>query len=303
MTAGAAAGTGSSTGVGEAASGRGILFMILATLCLASMDAVSKILVADHAVAQLLWVRHAFLVICCLLWFGPARMARAITASKRPLVQSIRVTVLIVEMGLFMLAVRFLPLADTHAILAASPLIVTALAWPLLGEPVGLRRWLAVCAGFLGVLLIIRPGFGVFEPAALIPLLGASLWGLYQVLTRLTARDDSGEIAFIYLVVWGFGLTSLALPWVWQMPTLAEWPLFLAISILGALGHICLLAALRAAPASSLQPFSYCLILWAVVFGVLLFGDVPDIWVISGALIVVASGLYTWHRERRRQQI
>lgn len=290
------------TGIGEDAAARsGILLIVAAMGCLATMDAINKVLVQELGVWQILFVRHAFLLLGCLLWLGPVRIIRSLRASRRPGLQLLRVTAVVLEIVLFMLAVRYLPLADAHAILAVAPLIVTALAWPLLGERCGPRRWFAVLFGFAGILLIIRPGFAVFDPATLIPLTGACLWALFQLLTRLTARTDSGETSFLFLVVVGFAAPGVAMPWLWETPgTALSWLLLLAVCVFGAAGHILLQTALRRAPASTLQPFNYTLLIWATMLGVVVFADLPDGWTLTGALIVVGSGLYTWHRERRR---
>ncbi len=279
---------------------RGILLMIASMGLLASMDVAGKLLVQDYSVWQVLFVRHALLLVACLAWFGPGA-AVAKLRSRRPVLQVARVSALVGEVAMVLFVFRYLPLADTHAILAVAPLFVTALAFWFLGEPVGIRRWLAVGVGFVGVLIVIRPGLGVFQPVALMVLGSAFLWAVYQVLTRLVARVDSSETAFLYLVVAGCVGPGLAMPWVWRTPgDLATVGLFVLVSVLGAAGHLGLVMALRAAPASTLQPFSYTMLVWATVWGFLVFADVPDPFTCIGAAIVVASGLYTWHRERKR---
>jgi drug/metabolite transporter (DMT)-like permease len=286
------------TRAGPATSGMALMLVTMAVM--GAMDAAAKTLVADYAPWQVLFVRHALLLAFCLAWFGPRRVA-SLLVSKRPGLQFVRVTVLIVEIGMVLFAFRFLPLADTHAVLAVAPLLVTALAFWLLGEPVGIRRWAAVAVGFVGVLIILRPGLGVFQPIALLPLGAALLWAVYQVLSRKVAAIDSSETTFLWLVVAGFVVPGLTMPWLWRTPD--AWfdvSLFLLVSVLGAVGHFLLLLALRVAAASTLQPFSYTLLVWAAIWGWLVFGDVPDLATCAGAAIVVASGLYTWHRERRR---
>ena len=279
---------------------RGILLMVGSMGLLASMDVAAKLLVQDYSVWQVLFVRHALLMVACLAWFGPAGVAARLR-SRRPLLQVLRVTALISEIAMVLFVFRYLPLADTHAILAVAPLFVTALAFWFLGEPVGIRRWLAVGVGFVGVLIIIRPGLGVFQPVASMVLGSAFLWACYQVLTRLVARVDSSETSFLYLVAAGCIGPGLVMPWVWRTPDdVATLALFLLVSVLGAAGHLGLVMALRAAPASTLQPFSYTMLVWATVWGFLVFADVPDPFTCIGAAIVVASGLYTWHRERKR---
>lgn len=282
------------------AASSGMALMLLAMASLAAMDAAAKTLVATYAPWQILFVRHVLLLLGCLAWFGPQRL-RALLVSRRPALQLVRVTALVVEIGMVLLAFRFLPLAETHAILAAAPLLVTALAFWMLGEPVGPRRWGAVGVGFVGVMVILQPGFGVFQLAALLPLGAACLWALYVVSSRRLARDDSSETAFLWMVVAGCLGPGLAMPWLWRTPDqVLDVALFVLVSILGAVGHLLLLLALRATAASTLQPLSYSLLVWAAFWGWLVFGDVPDLPTCVGAAIIVASGLYTWHRERIR---
>ncbi|MFW5680318.1 MAG: DMT family transporter [Pseudomonadota bacterium] len=284
----------------DPSAAKGILLMVVAMGLLASMDAAAKTLVQDYSVWQVIFVRHTLLLLACLAWLGP-RTVVASLRSRRPVLQLVRVTALITEIGLVLWSFRFLPLADVHAVLAVAPLFVTALAFWILAEPVGIRRWAAVAVGFLGVLLIIRPGLGVFQPASLVVLFAAFLWATYQVVTRLVSRDDPSETTFLYLVLAGCILPGLVMPWVWQTPADTQaLTLFLVVSVLGAAGHLCLLLALAAAPASTLQPFTYTLLVWAAVWGFVVFAEVPDLFTCVGASIVVLSGLYTWHRERKR---
>lgn len=280
----------------------GMLLMLVTMALMAAMDAAAKTLVADYAPWQVLFVRHVLLLAFCLAWFGPSRL-RTLLVSRRPGLQVVRVTALVAEIGMVLLAFRFMPLADVHALLAIAPLLVTALAFWLLGEPVGPRRWAAVAVGFVGVLIILRPGFGVFQLAALLPLGSAFLWALYQVLSRKLAAIDSSETAFLWLVVAGCVVPALPMPWLWRTPeTWFDVGLFLVVSVLGAAGHFLLLLALRAAAASTLQPFGYTLLVWAALWGWLVFDEIPDLLTCVGAAIVVASGLYTWHRERKRAE-
>lgn len=284
----------------EPGAARGIFLMVTAMGLLASMDAAAKTLVETYSVWQILFVRHTLLLVACVLWFGP-RSFVAKLQSRRPLLQILRVSMLVSEIGMVLWSFRYLPLADAHAVLAVAPLFVTALAFWFLQEPVGVRRWAAVAVGFVGVMLIIRPGFGVFQPAALVVLFAALFWAGYQVTTRLVSRTDSSETSFLYLVVAGSLGPGLIMPWVWQTPgDLQSLVLFLVVSVLGAAGHLLLLMALKAAPASTLQPFTYTLLVWAAIWGFFVFADVPDLFTCVGASIVVASGLYTWHRERQR---
>src|SRR6185437_1947845 len=171
----------------------GALLTVLAMLCFASMDAIAKWLVADYAIGQMMWIRYG--VFCVFAWLVVRRRGgvRAAFRTARPGLQAGRALLAVVESAVFVLAFRYLPLADTHSIAATSPLIVIALGALFLGEKAGVARWLAVLAGFTGVLLIVRPGFRTLDWPLLIPVAGAILWGSYQILTRLSARADSPD--------------------------------------------------------------------------------------------------------------
>jgi drug/metabolite transporter (DMT)-like permease len=280
----------------------GALLTMLAMLCFAVMDAISKSLVTEYAVGQLMWVRYALL--CLFAWFVVRRRGlRAVIRSRRPGLQIFRSLVAVIEGAMFVLAFRYLPLADTHAVAATSPLIVIALGVLFLGERAGLARWLAVAAGFVGVLLIVRPGFRTLDWPLLIPLAGALLWGAYQILTRLSARSDSSDTTLVWSAFIAFVATSFIGPFEWHWPDATSALLMLATGILGSLAHYGLIRALDYAEASAIQPYSYTLLVWVTVLGVLVFGDFPDGWTILGATIVVASGLYTWNHDRRIARI
>lgn len=277
--------------------GLAILLMLASMLGFAGMDALSKLLGRSLAIPQILWVRYIlFTLFVVILLRGKG--LRASLASGQPWLQFARALLIVIENGVFVLALIHLPLANVHAIAAASPLIVVALSVPMLGEKVGPRRWLAVAAGFIGVLVIVRPGLVTLEWPMLIALLGAFLWGLYQVLVRKCAATDTGETTWAWSAVVGLAATSLVGPFVWTPPDAQEWLLLVAIAILGSAAHFGLIKALGYWEAGALQPFSYTLLVWATVIGFLVFQHVPDRWTVAGALIIIASGLYAWHRER-----
>jgi drug/metabolite transporter (DMT)-like permease len=263
------------------------------------MDGATKLVTLHFGVAQILFVRYAvFLAFAMLLAArSPVGLGHS-WKSGRPLLQGFRALLAVLENGTFVLAFRYLPLADTHAVAACSPLIVVALSAPLLGERVGLDRWVAVAVGFLGVLVILRPGFAAPNAALLLPLAGAAQWGLYQILLRLCSRSDSNETTLLWSAWIGLVSTALfGLP-EWTPPDAASWALLLLIALLGSLGHATLTVALAVAEAAAIQPYSYTLLLWVSGLGVLLFGAVPDGWTVAGGSIVVASGLFAWRRER-----
>jgi drug/metabolite transporter (DMT)-like permease len=271
---------------------------MLAMLCFAAMDTISKWLVTDYSVGQMMWIRYALL--CLFAWFVVRRRG-FITAfrSQRPGLQLLRSLIALIEGAMFVLAFRYLPLADVHAVGATSPLIVIALGVLFLGERAGLARWLAVGAGFLGVLLIVRPGFRTFDWPVLLPLVGAALWAGYQVLTRLAARYDAPDTSLLWSAFVALVATSFVGPLGWVWPTPIAWTLMVIVAGMGAVAHYALIKALDYAEAGSVQPYAYTLLVWVALLGFLVFGDVPDGWTILGATIVVASGLYTWRHDRR----
>jgi drug/metabolite transporter (DMT)-like permease len=276
----------------------GALFTVLAMLAFAGMDAMSKWLVADYPIGQLMWIRYA--VFCLFAWFVVRRQGLvAVARTQRPWLQGLRALLALVESMVFVLAFRYLPLADTHAVAATSPLIVIALGVLFLGENAGPARWLAVVAGFVGVLLIVRPGFRALEWPLVLPLLGALMWGGYQILTRLSARTDPPDTTLVWSAFAAFAAATLVAPWGWQWPDPQGWVLMIVAALLGAIANYALIRALDYAEASAVQPYSYSLLVWVTILGAVVFGDIPDRWTLAGAAIIVASGLYTWRHDHR----
>jgi drug/metabolite transporter (DMT)-like permease len=270
--------------------GRGVVLILVATFCFASMDAMSKVLAETYAITQILWVR-ALVFTAFAIWVVRRNGVGATLRSARPWLHGLRAVLLVIESGVFVLAFKLLPLADAHAIAAAAPLFVMALSVPLLGEQVGPRRWLAVIAGFIGIMIIVRPGFQEITWPILVPLLGAFLWAFYQILLRLCARTDSSDTTLLWTACGGLAATTLVAPLSWTPPDATASVLLIVLAMI---------KAFERAEASALQPFLYSLVVWAAVIGYIVFGDIPDRWVMLGATIIVASGLYAWHRERVR---
>ena len=279
--------------------------VLAAMFAFAVMDGTAKILSQTLPIPQIMWVRNiVFTLLAIALLRGQNRTHSllALARSGRPKLQFARGLLLILESAVFMLAFSLMPLADVHAIAAVAPLLVVALSVPILGEVVGPRRWAAVMIGFIGVLMIVRPGLVTLQPAVLVAILGAAMWGLYQVLVRLCARTDRAETTSLWTALVGLGATTLVGPAFWIWPDAQGWAMLAAIALLGAFAHIALIRALGLSQPSLLQPYNYSLFVWAIVVGYLLFGDVPDGWTLAGAAVVIASGLYAWHRERVRAQ-
>jgi drug/metabolite transporter (DMT)-like permease len=277
----------------------GALLTMFAMLCFAGMDATSKFLVADYAVGQMMWIRCVILFL--FAWFIVRRTGvRAALKTPRPGLQIARALLLVVESALFVFCFKYLPLADAHALAATSPLIVIALGVMFLGERAGAARWLAVVAGFAGVLLIIRPGFREFDWPLLVVLVGAGMWASYQILTRLAARHDSADTSLIWSALVALVATTFVAPIDWQWPTAGAWALIVGVAMIGSVANYALIKALDYAEAGALQPYSYTLLVWATLLGFVVFGDFPDFWTIVGAAVIVASSAFTWYHDRRR---
>ncbi|MEO1018697.1 MAG: DMT family transporter, partial [Pseudomonadota bacterium] len=223
--------------------------------------------------------------------------------ASRPGLQILRSLLLVSEILIFAAALRSLSLPLTHALFLTFPLMITALSVPVLGEPVGWRRWLAVVVGFIGMLVILRPGIGEFEPASLLILGCALIFALYNLLTRMASRHDSFETSILYVALIGAIVASLAGLASWKAPTSHQWMLLTMLSIAGISGHMLLIKALEWAPAATLQPLNYSMIVWGTLLSIIFFKTWPDGPTIIGAMIVIGSGLFiTWREQRRSRQ-
>lgn len=276
---------------------QGIIWHIVGMVLFGSMDAVSKHLTGLLPVPEILWIRYLFFV---SFGFILAIYLGGIQALKTKIItiQVFRGLALVAEIILFTYSFRYLPLADAHVMAATAPLMVLALAVPILGEKVGNKRWMAVFIGFSGLIIILRPGLGDWRPILLLPLLGAFGFSVYLVLTRMAARYDSVGTSAFYTGLVGFIVLSFMIPTAWQNPTTSEWGWLLMASILGLCAHVSIMKGLSLAEASALQPFNYIVLLWATFLGFLFFDDIPDLMTCLGGLIIVVSGLYAWNRER-----
>lgn len=281
----------------------GIALMCAAVACFAFLDTTAKYLNLYMATLQVVWARYTgafvFAFIVSNPWTRPGLMR-----TSRPVLQIGRSFLLLGSTLCNFAALRYLQLDEAIAIVFSTPFFVAALSGPLLGEWVRWRRWTAIGVGFLGVLLVTRPGSGTFQPAALLSLTAALFYAVYSISTRILARTDSNETTLFYSNIVGAFALLPVLPMVWTTPTD---PIVIALMVasgaIGSLGHYFLIAAHRLAPASVLSPFIYTQIVLVIVLGYLVFGDVPQRWTMVGSAIVVASGLYLLHRERMRARV
>ena len=281
------------------APGRGILWMLATAFCFVSMDALAKYLSQSYPVLQVVWARYVFHLLILALVLGP-RLPRVARTGRLGL-QFLRSLFLLGATGLFFAALSFIPLADATAIMFVAPILVTAMSVPLLGEYVGPQRWASVVVGFLGALVIIRPGSDAMEPAALLALGAASCYGFYQIATRRLSATDAPLTTLMYSAAVGVLVSSAVVPFFWVTPSPADWLTMMGLGLFGALGHFALIKAFQAAPAVTVTPFGYVNLLWAVLFGFMFFGELPDAWTMLGAAIIAASGLYILRREKLRR--
>jgi drug/metabolite transporter (DMT)-like permease len=280
---------------------KAIGLMILATVCFAVLDATAKYLVMEKAipVTQVTWLRFAGHVVFSAVALWPFALQPSLR-SARPWVQIVRSGFMIVTTGLNFVALKYLQLDQTVAIFFLTPLIVAALAGPLLGEWVGWHRMVAIVAGFIGVLVVMHPGIGTLHWAMLLALAATFGYALYNIATRYLAAYDPPEVTQTYTPLAGVLLLApFALAdWQWPQET-SLWIWFASLGLWGGLGHWLLILAHRSAPAPVLAPFIYLGLIWMSVAGFLVFGDVPSLWTLSGAAIVILSGLYLLARERK----
>lgn len=269
----------------------GILMMLGCAFTFASLDVLAKHLSSQVHTLQLVWFRYFFHVALMLLVFGPPMGAR-LWRTDNPRWQIGRGAILIVCTCLSFAGLSVMPLAEFTAIAFVTPLIVTLLARSFLGEKVSPARWVAVIAGFCGVLIIIRPGGGLFGWAALIPLCLSLVYAVFQILTRKYAGADDPLTTLFFTGLVGALIASGPVLWVWQAPTLQQWPLLVALGLCGAGGHLLLILAFQRAPASSLAPISYTQLLFATGLGVVVTHHVPDGWTLVGMGVIAAAGLY-----------
>jgi drug/metabolite transporter (DMT)-like permease len=202
----------------------------------------------------------------------------------------------------FVMGIGSVPLATASAIGFTSPLIVTALSVPLLRESVGWRRWSAVLVGFVGALMVIRPGTGFHDPAVLLILLSSAIYALYQIGTRWVGRYDNAATGIVFAALIGSLGMSLAMPFVFVMPrSVFDALMFASLGVLGGVGHYLIILAFQSGPAAVIAPLGYVELIGTTILGYLIFGNFPDLWTWIGAVVIIASGIYIAFRERKRR--
>ena len=276
---------------------RGILLIMLAVFLFSAMDTLAKFTLRSYPIGPLIWARYSVHTAFMLTLLAP-RMGLRLVRTSRPALQVTRGLLLVASTGFFYLSLCHLPLAEAAAISFVAPVLVTALSGPMLNESVTQRQWVAVSLGFLGVLVIIRPGGGLLKLTAVFPLMSALVFALYQIMTRkLAGREDPLTTLFFTALV-GTAATSLLLPFTWQAPTLLQVGQMLAIGCLGGLGHFLLIRAVEIASPTTLAPFVYTQLVWSTLLALIAFGEFPDFISLLGMVIIIVAGLLAvnWRR-------
>jgi drug/metabolite transporter (DMT)-like permease len=276
-----------------------LLLLLLVTVLFATGDTVAKLAVGTIHPVQMLFVR-CVIVVAFTVPYALWKIGPAVFHTDHPKTQVFRGLAVLGSSYLFVSGLSFLPLADASAINFVWPLLITVMSVFILKEKVGIRRWGATAVGFCGMLLIIRPGTSAFQIAAMFPLGAAILWSFAAVVTRSVSAHDRAATTLVWTSLVMLAGSALLIPFFWRPMTGQEWLLMSVIGLISIFGHSMLVFAYERANASFLAPFSYVQLVWATILGYLVFGSLPDRWIAAGSVLIVASGVYTAHRERVR---
>jgi drug/metabolite transporter (DMT)-like permease len=276
----------------------GIVLMVAAVVIFAVQDGFSRYLASEYNVIMIVMIRYWFFAAFVIaIAKRQAGSIRAAARTSQPFLQGFRGLLLAAEICVSLVAFVLLGLVETHAIFTCYPLLVAALSGPVLGEYVGWRRWIAIAIGFVGVLIVLQPGYGVFDPFAIIPFVAALMFALYSLLTRYAARKDSTATSFFWTGVPGAIVMTAVGLWFWEPMTGYDWLFMIALCISGVSGHWLLIRCYEVAEASAVQPFAYLHLIFISAIGVFVFQEAITLNIVIGAGIIVLAGLFTFWRE------
>jgi drug/metabolite transporter (DMT)-like permease len=279
---------------------RSILAILFSVACFSVLNAISKTLTQHYPVVQVIWARYVFAFIFMMALFLP-RSGLALFRWHNVGSQVVRGLLLFFSSFLYFHGIVYLPLATAASISLTSPLIVTALSARFLGEPVGVRRWIAVCLGFVGAVIVVRPGHANFEWHSLLIVASTLCSAFYQLFSRRYGQAERPDASATMATIVGNVVALPMLPFEWLTPAFGwDWVLFVAIGICAGVGHYFLTIAYSQAPAATVAPFNYAQLIGAAILGYLVFDSIPDFWTWVGAGVIVCSGLYLGHAERLR---
>ncbi len=279
---------------GENDQTRGILVLLLAIFLFTLMDATAKYLGQYYPVPQVVWARYMGNFVVVAIYFRTSFVPSL--RSRQPGLQFLRALTQLASASLFFTSLQYIGIAEATAIMDINPVLITLGAGLFLGEYIGWRRILGIIAALIGAMIIIRPGMGVFHPAAILPLIGAFTYAAGALLTRVV-RTDGLATSVVWSVLVGTIATSLLVPFFWQPIQMEHLWAFLIIGLLGAVSQALIVYAFSLAEAGAIAPFGYTSLIWAALWGWLFWGVFPDQWTVIGAVIIVVAGLYIWSRE------
>ena len=281
---------------GENDQTRGILVLLLAIFLFTLMDATAKYLGQYYPVPQVVWARYMGNFVVVAIYFRTSYVPSL--RSRQPGLQFLRALTQLASASLFFTSLQYIGIAEATAIMDINPVLITLGAGLFLHEYIGWRRILGIIAALIGAMIIIRPGMGVFHPAAILPLIGAFTYAAGALLTRVV-RTDGLATSVVWSVLVGTIATSLLVPFFWQPIQMEHLWAFLIIGLLGAVSQALIVYAFSLAEAGAIAPFGYTSLIWAALWGWLFWGVFPDQWTVIGAVIIVVAGLYIWSRENR----
>ena len=278
---------------------KGILLVIATTFLFAAQDSITKYLGQNIPIFQFVGIRYLAFFLFALWWATRKQtFKQALNVENVPL-QMLRGTLLGAAILAFGYVVQVLGVGEIQSILMVYPIIVTALSPLMLGEVVGMRRWIAICVGFIGAVIIIAPGSASFSIYSLMALVMSAMIAAYTILTRLVSRTDSNESSLLYTAMMGAVISTPFVPVVWQPLSLEQSAFIAVLCLTGTVGHYCLIAALKMTSAVILQPFNYLILPWAILFGFIFFDEVIPSFKWIGIALVIGAGVFVALRQRQ----
>lgn len=279
-------------------AGAGIAVMCAGIFCIVVNDVFAKWLTQHYAPLQIMFMR-ALIATPLVAAAAVAVRGRGVLRTAHLRLHALRGLLLVGGTLTFFLGLKYLPLAEATSLVFAAPIFITMLSVPLLGEVVGWRRWSAVLVGFLGVLIIVRPGAAAFQPASLLPVATALFYALIMLSARWIGRAEGVWPLMFYVVAFPLVFSALIVWTVWETPAAAHLPHFLGMAVFGTLGLTLISQAFRMAAAAVVAPFDYTALIWASILGWLVWGEIPGLWTYGGAAVIIMSGIYIVFRETR----
>lgn len=286
---------------GSGSAGQAISTICIGIFCLVLNDVMAKWLTSYYPPLQLIFVRNllALPMIAAAVYLVKGGSA---LRTRHLWLHALRGILLVGAAYAFFRGLKILPLAEATSLVFAAPIFITALSVPLLGEQVGWRRWAAVAAGFAGVLIIVRPGAAAFQPASLFVVATAALYALFMISTRWIDRAERVWTMMFYVMLFPMLYSGPIVAVQWETVDTPHLPFFLGMAVFGTLGITLISHAFRLAPAAIVAPFDYTALIWASLFGWLVWGELPDIWTYAGAAVIIISGIYIVMRETRNER-